>query len=204
MDTNHLDELRQEYGDEAIPVVFEYQDETVVPVSYFGAQLDPVLLMNTFLEFGVRAADVPWQFAGDYHADMPTGQLIALLDPPALAEIDEDRRAKLERELQERGFKAKPINLSVIAGAEGIMADEVEKIRVAESLGFDTIPVQFIFYSDTSAAQHCGVAPPIGAVGALGTSLTTSGGPRTGAPPEPPQEIRPPDPPQPEQPVSRN
>lgn len=203
VDLNHLEALKEEYGGGDIPVNFEYQDENVVPVTYFGSALDPSVLMRAFLDQGIRAADVPWQFAGDYHVAIPTGELADLLDAPALDEISPDRRATLERELQERGFKAKPVNLSIIAGAEGLIADEAEKIRVAESLGFEETPVLFNFYSDASAAQHCGVAPPRGVAGALGTSHSDSGGPDT-VPLEPPQEIRPPDPPQPELPVSGN
>ena len=41
VDTNHLDALKAEYGDEPIPTVFEYQEENVVPISWYGDNPTP-------------------------------------------------------------------------------------------------------------------------------------------------------------------
>jgi len=132
------------------------------------------------------------------------------LRAPMIDEINPERLARVVSELEERGFKDKAINLSFIESSTEIVADEVEKVSVADAMGIESVPVIFNFFTDVTATLHCGVAPPLGQVGALG--LKDPGGKLPPdpipTPPadrvDPPQEILLPDPPQPEQPVSGN
>ena len=39
LDNNHLDDLLEMYGDEPIPVLFEYMEENVVPIPGDGAEI---------------------------------------------------------------------------------------------------------------------------------------------------------------------
>lgn len=200
VDTNHLDELKRLHGD-SIPVVVEYQEENVVPVSYFGADPRPQDIIDAWAQRGIRLADVPMWYGGDRHLSVPADELAQLVNAPALSEIDGERQASLRADLSANGFTAKPVNLTLVADTPGAVADEAERVRVAQSMGISPIPVLFTYFNDLSAAAHCGLAPPTAEVGALGQSNDDNSGPLL---PEKPPEIVLPNPPQPELPVSGN
>jgi hypothetical protein len=198
VDNNHLDELRKQFGN-SIPVVVEYQEENVVPVSYFGDSPKVQDIIDAWVQRGIRLAEVPMWYGGDQHLSMSAKDLALLVNAPPLSDIDSARHASLEADLAANGFTARPVNLTLVGGQSGVVVDEAERVRVAESMGIKSVPVMFSYFNELSAASHCGLAPPVAEVGALGQVADDSPGPLL---PERPPEIQLPNPPQPELPVS--
>lgn len=199
VDPHFLEELKAHYGTPEIPVLFQFPEEYEVPISYFGDQPGLEEIILAFRESGIRPADVPMWFAGDHHASIATDVLVDRLDLPEPAAIDADQLEALLADLRAFGFSRKPLTLTLTPGADALLVDQGERVRAAQSLGIDSIPVMFAFFTEASHAAHCGLPPPISAVGALGTS--NSGRPDAPGPDKPP-EIELPDPPQVEPPAS--
>jgi hypothetical protein len=204
VDTNFLAELKRTYPDGNIPVVFDFAEEHEVPISYFGRNPSLNDLAQAFSERGVTPDDVPMFFAGDKHLEVDPGELADALGARPASEIDPDRMASLQADLQAHGFGSKPITLSMTPGSEAMVADEADRIRAAEALGMSSVPVMFSFYTDSSHASHCGLPPMIAAVGTLGTTnaSNTPDAPGEVRGPDKPPEIELPDPPQVEPPAS--
>jgi len=218
VDTNHLDTLKAEYGDDPIPTVFLYEEENVVPISYFGDNPTPEQITNAYDEYGIKPADVPMWYAGDRHVSIDPGALADSLGVPPASDFDASRLAELSQDIEENGFNAKPVTLAYVPGGDGMVADEGARLRAAQQTGVTPVPVMFSVYENDMIASQCGLAPPVAAAGLLGTSEaeapeapddTDVDGPEepaepTTPPPNPPPEIIPPNPPQPELPVSDN
>ncbi|KAA9133070.1 hypothetical protein F3N42_01530 [Marinihelvus fidelis] len=229
VDTNHLADLKAKYGDDPIPTLFQYHDQNVVPISYFGDAPTPGNIAQVYAENGILPASPPVIFAGDRHTDFVAEVLADSVGAPAMGDIDPARAAQLRNDLSANGFNGKPINLALVPGSAQVTADEPERLRVAGNMGMQTVPAMFSVYDDESHARHCGVAPPVAAAGVMGTEqgdapgaqpptdpptdpvlpptipLPPDAGPPDGPdqPPVPP-EIELPDPPQPELPASEN
>ncbi len=224
VDTNHLDALKEEYGDDPIPTVFQYQEENVVPISYFGDNPTPEQIMNGYNQSGIKPADVPMWYAGDQHVSMDPGALADALGVPPAGDMSPARLQDLQDDIGENGFNAKPVTLAFVPGDDSMVVDEGERLRAAQQAGVSNVPVMFSVYENDMIASQCGLAPPVAAAGLLGTSEGEAPGAETPEepgegpgdgpgdgpeqpeqPPRPvPPEIEPPQPPQPEQPVSDN
>lgn len=226
VDPNHLAYLKELYGDEDIPVVFQYQEENVVPITYFGADPTPEMIMRAFKEQGIKPADVPMWYAGDKHMEVDPGALADLGGVPPASEMDPERLEELKQDIQKNGFSGKPITMAMTQGGDTPLIDEPERLRAAQELGIAAVPVMFSFYDSGSHAGQCGLAPPVAAAGVLGTFTDDpeatpideaagedgqgegqDGGEVLDDPlgpddPQIPQEISLPNPPQPELPVS--
>ncbi len=227
VDTNHLSALKAKYGDDPIPTLFEYHDQNVVPISYFGEAPTPRNIAQVYAENGILPATPPMMFAGDRHTDFVAQVLADQVDAPPMADIDPARAERLRGDIESAGFSGKPVNLAMVPGEAGLIADEPERLRVAADMGLQVIPAMFSVYDDESHARRCGVAPPVAAAGVMGTSQgdapeanpptdgpndpvlppgipTPPDGPGPGEPAQPPipPEIELPDPPQPELPAS--
>ena len=94
--------------------------------------------------------------------------------------------ATLQAELGGGGLQGKPITLTMTPGSDTMVADDPERLRAAEAMGMDSVPVMFTFFNEGSVASHCGLPPMVAAVGALGTSNDSST-------PDAPGEVRGPD-----------
>ncbi len=216
VDTNHLDALKAEYGDDPIPTVFQYQEENVVPISYYGPNPTPGQLVANYQEKGIKPADVPMWYAGDQHMAADPGALADSLGIPPASSFDPQELAELQQDIQENGFNAKPVTLAFVPGSQGMVADESARLRAAAESGITPVPVMFSVYENDMIASQCGLAPPIGAAGLLGTADSESPdetgdpgeNPDQGPPEVPPRptppEIELPNPPQPELPASDN
>ena len=218
VDGNQYASLKDRYGDDPIPVVFQFQEENVVPISYFGDVATPGQIAKAFKESGIKPADVPMWYAGDYHTQAAPGALADSLGVPPVGELDPDGQEKLREDLQQNGFRQKPVTLALVSGSEEIIVDEGERLRAAETLGITQVPVMFSVYDQNLFSSQCGLAPAIAAAGVLGTEEgeapgatppgDDSGQPPGGPAPNPdrptPDPIAPPDPPDPEPPTSPN
>ncbi len=222
VDTNHLDSLKAHYGDEPIPTVFIYQEENVVPISYFGERPQPWQIVKASNESGIRPADVPLWYAGDAHTSENPEQLAIVTNVPPASEMDPESLARIREDIAKNGMSAKPITLGMVAGSEEILVDSPERLRAAQMAGLATVPVMYSVYENDMIASECGVQPPVEAVGVLGTTEGEAPGyippdetDQPGLPDQPtqppdgpgrptPPEIVPPNPPPPELPVSDN
>jgi hypothetical protein len=215
VDTNHLDALKAMYGDEPIPTLFEYQEENVVPISWYGDNPTPEQVLANFQTSGVKPADVPLWYAGDRHLAVDPNRLADLAGVPPLSEMSPERQAQLREDIEENGFRAKPVNLALVPGQQQFIADQGERLRVAAAMGVLSVPVMFSVYDAGVIAGQCGLEAPVEAAGVLGVEAAESpdapdAPPETADPPDestapptvPPPEIEPPQPPQPELPVS--
>jgi hypothetical protein len=221
VDTNHLEALKAMYGDEPIPTLFQYEEENVVPISWYGDNPTPEQVMANFLASGVKPADVPLWYAGDRHITMDPNRLADLAGVPPLSEMSPERQAEVREDIEQSGFRAKPVNLALVPGQGQYIADQGERLRVAAAMGILTVPVMFSVYDAGVIAGQCGLEAPVEAAGILGSTAPDSpdapedapeSPPETpdqpedpaSPPPAPPPEIEPPQPPQPELPVSPN
>jgi len=164
VDGNHLEELRALYGSDDIPVTFIFNEENVVPVSYFGKNVTMKKVADAFFKDGLSVADTPMWYAGDRQLATSPAQIADLLQIPPLEEIDPERLAALVADLQTNGFTKKPINISLMAQNGLMVVDEGERVRAAQSIGMDSIPIVFFYFNENSHAKHCGLPiPQIGA-----------------------------------------
>ncbi len=217
VDGNQFASLKEAYGEEPIPVVFQFQEENVVPISYFGDAASPEQIAKAFQESGIKPADVPMWYAGDYHTTATPGALADSLGVPPASELNAANQAKLQEDLRKNGFRQKPVTLALVSGSDEMIIDEGDRLRAAEALGIDQVPVMFSVYDQNLFSSQCGLAPAIAAAGLLGTKEGEAPGATPGddssQPPEGPTPgpdrptpgpITPPDPPDPEQPTSPN
>jgi hypothetical protein len=175
LDNNAIDALRKELGDDAIPVTFVFNDSNTVPISYFGANVSLEEIFKAFVERGIKVADVPLWWQGDFHLRPTIAEFEKFFEIPPLEDISPEKQAALKADLETNGFAKKSIIVSLFAESESMAVDQPERIRVAASLGFDRIPTAFMFVEQDALVAHCGPGTPIGA-GAVSGSTTPPGG----------------------------
>ena len=169
VDQNHLQELLEHYGSQDIPVTFIFNQEDVVPISYFGKNVTVQQVADAYFEKGITITDAPMWYAGDRQLTASPGELEQIFDIPALGDIDPDRLAVLAADLQTHGFSRKSINVTLMSQNASMVVDEGEKIRAAQSIGIETIPIVFFTYDENSHQKRCGLAmPQIAIAGGIG------------------------------------
>ena len=198
LDNNAFDALREIYGDEDIPVVFEFQDSNVVPISYFGDNVSLEEVFTAFIERGIKVAEVPIYWLGDYALKPTVAEFEKFFDIPALEDISPAKQAALREDLEKYGFTRKPVIVSVLADSEAMIIDQPERLRMAAEMGYTHIPTTMSFIEPDSLYSRCGPGTPMGSSGVSGES-TPEGGSNVppGAPVVPP-------PTEPEPPASRS
>jgi len=170
VDQNHFQELLDLYGQENIPVTFVFNEENVVPVSALGKKTTIQEIADLFFEQDITIADVPMWYAGDHQIAVSPGDFDPLFDIPAIEDIEPDRLAALIEDLQTIGFAKKPVNVALMSQNNSMVIDEAEKVRAAQSIGLDSIPIVFFYYSENSHKKHCGLAMPQVAAGKGGSA----------------------------------
>ena len=194
LDNNMIDALRKEMGSDDIPVTFIFNDSNTVPISYFGSNVSLEEVLKAFNERGIKVADVPMWWQGDYSFQTTIAEFEKFFDIPALEDISPERRAALEADIEEHGFTRKSIIVSMFAESGGMAVDQPERIRVAASMGLERIPTTFSFIEPDSVMAHCGPGTPVGTSGVSGASTPPPGATvPPGTPVDPP--VVPPDPP---------
>ncbi len=187
VDPNHLEELRELYGSEPIPVTFIFNPKNVIPISYFGKNVTIKKITEIYFKRGVTVAEVPMWYAGDRHFEAGVAELELMFDIPAIEDIDPDRLAVLVADLQANGFTKKPVNVAVIAQNNTMVIDEADKVRAAQSIGIDTIPIVFFYYDEDTVKRRCGLVETGGSGAAAGLEGATDSGNSPGAPINPPE-----------------
>ena len=198
IDNNMIDVLRKELGSNELPVAFVFNDTNTVPVSYFGDNVSIEEIQKAFFERGIKLAEVPIWWQGDYQLLPTIEEFDKFFDIPALEDIDADKQAALKADLEAFGFTRKTIIVSMFAESGGMAVDQPERIRVAASIGIDRIPTTFSFVEEDVLLARCGPGTPISGASVSGSTTPVSGAtvpPGVAAiPPDSPVVPPPPDP----------
>lgn len=176
IDNNMIDALRKELGTDELPVTFVFNDSNTVPVSYFGSNISLEEAFKAFVERGIKIAEVPMWWQGDYHLTPTIEEFEKFFEIPLLEEIDPKKRADLEADLREHGFSRKSIIVSMFSESASMAVDQPDRVRVAASIGITRIPTTFNFIEPDSILARCGPGTPIGSSAVSGAS-TPIGGP---------------------------
>jgi hypothetical protein len=170
-------------------VTFVFNDSNTVPISYFGANVSLEEIFKAFLERGIKVAEVPLWWQGDYHLRPTIAEFEKFFEIPALEDINPEKRAALQADLEAHGFSRKSIIVSLFAESRSMAVDQPERIRVAASMGIERIPTTFMFVELDALVAHCGPGTPLGS-GAVSGATTPPGGATVppGAAPPPPVE----------------
>ena len=175
LDNYMIDALRAELGTDDLPVTLVFNDSNTVPISYFGSNVSLEEIFKAFIERGIKVADVPIWWQGDYHLRPTIEEFEKFFDIPALEDIDPKKRAALEEDLTAHGFTRKTIIVSIFSESESMAVDQPERIRVAASMGITRIPTTFNFVEQDSFVAHCGPGTPLGSSTVSGASTPPSG-----------------------------
>jgi len=175
LDNNMIDALRKELGSNDIPVTFIFNDSNTVPISYFGSNASLEEVQKAFNERGIKVADVPMWWQGDYTLLATHDEFEKFFDIPALEDIPADRQAALKADLETNGFTRKSIIVTLFAQSGAMAVDQPERVRVAASLGMDRIPTTFSFIEEDSIVAHCGPGTPMGTSGVSGSTTPIGG-----------------------------
>lgn len=202
VDNNALDILRQLHGEDAIPVTFVFNDTNTVPISYFGENVSLEEVFKAFMERGIKVADPPMWWLGDYHLTPTIEEFEKFFDIPPLSDIDPAMQDKLREDLALNGFTRKPIIVNVLAEAGTMAVDQPARIRVAADMRIQRIPTVMNFIERDSIISRCGPGTPVG-FGESSISGETTPEPGGTVPPGSP--VMPPPPPSaPESPASES
>jgi len=201
LDNYMIDALRKELGTNDIPVTFVFNDSNTVPVSYFGANVSIEEIQKAFFERGIKLAEVPMWWQGDFQMQPTIQEFEKFFDIPALEDINPDKLAALKADLEAHGFTRKSIIVSIFAESGGMAVDQPDRVRVAASMGMTRIPTTFSFVEEDAIVARCGPGTPASG-GAVSGSTTPIGGTTVppGSPIEPPTTEPPPEPPPPPSP----
>ncbi|MGD8580791.1 MAG: hypothetical protein PVJ33_14600 [Lysobacterales bacterium] len=162
IDRNAIEVLRKELGTDDLPVNFVFNDTNVVPISYFGANVSLEEVRRAFFERGIKLAEVPMWWLGDYHLKPTIEEFEQFFDLPSLDDINPTKREELKADLEKNGFGKKPIIVSVLSEANSMVVDQPDRLRVAASMGFKRIPTVFFFVEPDTVLARCGPGTPVG------------------------------------------
>jgi hypothetical protein len=199
IDNNVIDALHKELGSDDMPVAFLFNDSNTVPISYFGSNVSLEEVFKAFNGRGIKVAEVPMWWQGDYHL-MPTiEEFEKYFKIPALEDISAEKQQALRMDLEANGFTQKSILVTLFAESESMAVDQPERIRVAASMGYKQIPTALFFMEPDSILARCGPGTPEGSQGVSGSTTPIGGAtvPPTAPVMPPPDAPQPPNAPQP-------
>ncbi len=194
LDNNMIDALRNDLGSDDIPVTFVFNDSNTVPISYFGANVSMEEVAKAFNERGIKVAEVPMWWQGDYQLQPTIEEFEKFFDIPPLEDISPESQEAIKADLEAFGFTRKSVIVTMFSEAGGMAVDQPERIRVAASMGTKRIPTVFNFIEPDSIVARCGPGTPVGSGGVTGSSTPIGGATGPQSAPASPTE--------PEQPVS--
>jgi hypothetical protein len=175
LDNNAFDALREIYGDDEIPVVFVFADSNTVPISYFGENVSLEEIMTAYVERGIKIAEVPMWWQGDYALKPSIEEFEMFFDIPPLEDISEDKQEKLRKDLEKYGFTRKPLIVSILGESESMVIDQPERLRVAAEMGMTHFPTSINVIESDSIYARCGPGTPTGTSGVSGESTPDGG-----------------------------
>ncbi len=193
IDNYEIDLLRKELESDQIPVTFVFNDSNVVPISYFGPNVSIEEVRKAFFERGIKLADVPIWWLGDYHLQATIEEFEKFFDIPPLEDISAEKQQAIRAELESEGFTRKPFIVTIMSESASMVIDQPERLRVAASMGMKKMPVVFNFIEPDMVLARCGPGTPVGyGSNAISGETTPPGG--AVIPPNAPAVPPPPDP----------
>ena len=175
-DNNMIDALRAELATNDIPVTFVFNDSNVVPISYFGANVSLEEVNKAFNERGIKIAEVPMWWLGDYQLTPTIEEFENFFEIPSLEDISAEKQAKLKADLEAYGFSRKPILVTLFSESGAMAVDQPQRVRVAASMGITRIPTALIFIEPDQVLARCGPGTPVGSSASVSGSTTPIGG----------------------------
>jgi hypothetical protein len=173
IDNHAFDALREIYGDDEIQVVFKFNDSNVVPISYFGDNVSLEEVFTAFKERGIKVAEVPMWWLGDFALTPTAAEFELYFDIPPLEDISAKKQAALKADLEAYGFTRKPLIVSVLADSESMVVDQPERLRMAFEMGFERIPTSVNFVEPDAILVRCGPGTPSGSDGSAVSGEST-------------------------------
>lgn len=191
IDNYEIDLLRKELESDQIPVTFVFNDSNVVPISYFGPNVSIEEVRKAFFERGIKLADVPIWWLGDYHLQATIEEYERFFDIPPLEDISAEKQQAIRAELEGEGFTRKPFIVTIMSESASMVIDQPERLRVAASMGMKEMPVVFNFMEPDMVLARCGPGTPVGySANSISGETTPPGGavipPNASATPPPP------------------
>ena len=185
IDSNMLDPLRKDLGTNELPVTFVFNDSNSVPISYFGANVSLEEVHKAFGERAIKVADVPMWWQGDHHLKPTIEEFDKYFDIPELDGIPADKVAAMQLDLEEYAFTRKPIIVVMFAESASMSIDQPQRVRVAASMGYTSIPTVIQFIEQDVQLARCGPGTPSGSGGVSGSTTPIGGAtvPPAAAPP---------------------
>ena len=162
IDNYEIDLLRKELESDQIPVTFVFNDSNVVPISYFGPNVSIEEVRKAFFERGIKLADVPIWWLGDYHLQATIEEYDKFFDIPPLEDISAEKQQAIRAELEGEGFTRKPFIVTIMSESASMVIDQPERLRVAASMGMKEMPVVFNFMEPDMVLARCGPGTPVG------------------------------------------
>ena len=162
IDNYEIDLLRKELESDQIPVTFVFNDSNVVPISYFGPNVSIEEVRKAFFERGIKLADVPIWWLGDYHLQATIEEYERFFDIPPLEDISAEKQQAIRAELEGEGFTRKPFIVTIMSESASMVIDQPERLRVAASMGMKEMPVVFNFMEPDMVLARCGPGTPVG------------------------------------------
>lgn len=192
VDSNVIDALIAELATNEIPLTFVFNDSNSVPISFFGANVSLEEVNKAFNERGIKAAEVPMWWLGDYHFTPTIAEYEKFFEIPALEDIRPERLTAMKAELEANGFSKKPIIVTLLAESGVMTVDQPNRVRIAASLGITRIPTVLNYVEPDQIVARCGPGTPVGSAGVSGASTPVSGavvpaGTAIGLPPTEPE-----------------
>jgi len=181
IDNHAFEALRKIHGNDEIPVVFKFNDSNVVPISYFGDNVSLEEVFTAFKERGIKLADVPMWWLGDFTLTPTAAEFELFFDIPPLEDISPKKQAALREDLEKYGFTRKPLIVSVLADSDSMVIDQPERLRIAFEMGFARIPTSLNFIEPDAILDailaRCGPGTPSGtSASAISGESTPIGG----------------------------
>jgi hypothetical protein len=175
VDHHMLEALQEELGTDDLPVTFVFNDSNTVPVSYFGTNVSLEEVLKAFKERGIKVADVPMWWLGDYAMQPTIEEFEKFFDVPPLEDISAEKQAKLRADLEEHGFSRKPIIVNMMSETGTMALDQPARVRVAASMGMTSIPTTMFFIEPDMVLARCGPGTPVGTSGVSGSTTPIGG-----------------------------
>ena len=176
VDNNMIDALRAELATDDIPVTFVFNDSNVVPISYFGFNVSLEEVSKAFNERGIKLAEVPMWWLGDYNLTPTIAEFENFFEIPPLEDISAEKQATIKADLEAHGFSRKPILVTLFADSGTMAVDQPQRVRVAASMGIARIPTSLIFIEPDVVLARCGPGTPVGSSASVSGSTTPIGG----------------------------
>jgi hypothetical protein len=147
-------------------------------------------VLKAFSERGIKVADVPMWWLGDYALQPTIAEFEKFFDIPPLEDIPPEQQEKMRAELETNGFTRKPIIVNLMAESGTMAVDQPARIRMAAEMGMTNIPTSLFFIEPDMVLARCGPGTPAGSSGVSGSTTPLGGsslppGAST-IPPEPP------------------